>query len=130
MKNQTNQTILNEHRPRALRSLSTDVERIIWQKLRGRQVAEAKFRRPHALGNYIVDFVSFDAMLVVELDGGQHQLQRTYDVARDDYLQSAGFFVLRFWNNDVLNNCEGVMEVIFREVLARKITPSPSQPPP
>ena len=130
MKNQTNQTIRNEHRPRTLRSRSTDVERIIWQKLRGRQVAEAKFRRQHALGNYIVDFVSFDAMLVVELDGGQHQQQHTYDQARDDYLQSAGFCVLRFWNNDVLNNCEGVMEVIFREVLARRLTPSPTQPPP
>ena len=106
------------------------MERIIWQKLRGRQVAEAKFRRQHALGNYIVDFVSFDAMLVVELDGGQHQQQHTYDQARDNYLQSAGFYVLRFWNNDVLSNCEGVMEVIFREVLARRLTPSPTQPPP
>lgn len=116
MKHQTNKLILSEKRPSQLRHASTDVERIIWQQLRGRQIGNAKFRRQHAIGDYIVDFVSFDAMLIVEIDGGQHQLQLEYDERRDRYLLGAGFQVIRFWNNDVLTNFDGVMETIFTAV--------------
>ncbi|MBC7623459.1 MAG: endonuclease domain-containing protein [Aeromicrobium sp.] len=119
MKHQTNKLILSEQRPRQLRHASTDVERIIWQQLRGRQIGNAKFRRQHAIGDYIVDFVSFDAMLIIELDGGQHQSQMQYDERRDQYLHGAGFQVVRLWNNDVLTNLDGVMETIFTAVATR-----------
>lgn len=130
MKHQTNTRILSEHRPRALRNATTDTEQILWQHLRGKQMSGARFRRQHALGNYIVDFVSFDAMLIVELDGGQHSEQIEYDRRRDAYLESADFTVLRFWNADVLRNRDGVLETIQFEVAKRIRTPSPTQPPP
>ncbi|MBL8522988.1 MAG: DUF559 domain-containing protein [Betaproteobacteria bacterium] len=125
MKHQTNPEILTQHRPRSLRNNATDAERAIWQHLRGRQMGGARFRRQHALGNYVVDFASFDAMLIVELDGGQHAAQIEYDALRDAYLASAGFKVLRFWNNDVMQNPEGVLETIRLEVTSRTLTPSP-----
>ncbi|TAG00610.1 MAG: DUF559 domain-containing protein [Betaproteobacteria bacterium] len=78
MHNQTNHTVLQERRPRELRNNSTDAEQRLWSELRNRQVHGAKFRRQHALDNYVVDFVSFDAMLIVELDGGQHSQQAAY----------------------------------------------------
>jgi very-short-patch-repair endonuclease len=116
MKHQTSQKIFSEHRPRTLRNNSTDAERFLWRHLRNRQILGAKFRRQHAIGNYIVDFMSLDAMLIVELDGGQHQEQQAYDAVRDAYLESAGFRVLRFWNSDVTTNPTGLLESIHTEV--------------
>ena len=119
MHNQTNETVLNERRPRQLRNNSTDGERMLWQYLRNRQVHGAKFRRQHALSDYIVDFVSFDAMLIVELDGGQHAEQTEYDQSRDATLDRLGFKVLRVWNNELSQNLEGVMDTIYFEVASR-----------
>jgi crossover junction endodeoxyribonuclease RuvC len=118
MKFQTNQPLLAKHQ-RDLRSNSTDAERIVWQNLRSRQLLGAKFRRQHVVENYIVDFVSFDAMLVVELDGSQHAEQKVYDEKRNGVLESAGFHMLRFWNSDVMVNIDGVISTIYAEISKR-----------
>jgi hypothetical protein len=82
-----------------------------------------KFRRQCPIGNYIVDFVSYEARLVVEVDGGQHSESES-DKARDGWIESQGFKVLRFWNNEVLGNIEGVLDLIIKE-----ISPSPTPLP-
>jgi very-short-patch-repair endonuclease len=71
------------------------------------------FRRQHAIANYIPDFCSPKAKLIIELDGSQHFEQEVYDRERTKYLESQGYRVLRFWNNDVMNNIEGVILAIF-----------------
>jgi very-short-patch-repair endonuclease len=70
------------------------------------------FRRQHAIGNYIVDFVSIKKKLIIELDGSQHLEQEEYDVERSKYLESQGYKVNRFWNNDVMNDVNGVIRII------------------
>jgi len=105
-------------RARRLRRASTDAEKLLWQKLRARQLGGAKFRRQTPIGPYIVDFVSFEHKLVVEIDGGQHSAsaERQHDTKRTTWLESQGFRVLRFWNNQVLTNLEGVLERTFQEL--------------
>ena len=95
---------------RALRVRSTDAERLLWSRLRSRQVAGWKFRRQVPMGGYIVDFLCEDAAVIVELDGGQHGDAITYDEARTKWLHDRGYRVLRFWNNDALSNIDGVLE--------------------
>src|SRR5260370_39802729 len=90
----------------------TDAECLLWIHLRRRQMAGFKFRRQHQIGLYICDFASLDGKLVVELDGSQHAAQLAYDSRRDHFLRSAGFCVLRFWNNDVLAHTDDVVETI------------------
>ena len=85
----------------------------------------AHFRRQVRLGPYIADFASHNAKLVIEVDGGQHAEQSELDAARTRFLQTEGYRVLRFWNNDVLRNIDGVLEVIQRAIAATP-TPSPS----
>ena len=99
---------------RGLRKSQTNAERALWASLRNRQLEGARFRRQHPIGPYIVDFVDLEAKLVVELDGGQHNEDRVTekDEARTAWLESEGYRVLRFWNNDVLANLEGVLEKI------------------
>ena len=70
------------------------------------------FRRQHAIGNYIVDFVSIKKKLIIELDGSQHLEQEEYDKERTAYLESQGYKIIRFWNNDVMNDIQGVLRVI------------------
>lgn len=96
---------------RQLRRASTDTERALWRLLRDRRLGGAKFRRQQPLGPYIVDFVCLAARLVVEADGGQHAGCAS-DAVRDAWLASQGFRVLRFWNNEVLRNAEGVLLTI------------------
>ena len=103
-------------RGRSLRKSYTDAERRIWQLLRNRNLQKFKFRRQHPIGAYIVDFVCIDKRLVVELDGGQHAEQAAYDLKRTADLESAGYRVLRFWDNDVLLHTDDVMEAIYREL--------------
>jgi very-short-patch-repair endonuclease len=81
-----------------------------------------KFRRQQTIENYIVDFVSFEKRIVIELDGGQHKLNREIDNERDRFLSDNGFSVIRFWNNDVFENLEGVLAVIRKKCFHRKIT--------
>ena len=90
-----------------LRTFMTDAEQKLWRALRSRG-AGAKFRRQAPLGPYIVDFVCFEARLIVEVDGGQHADNQS-DAERDRYFTEQGYRVLRFWNNDVFKNLEGVL---------------------
>ena len=110
---------------RELRKSQTDAENLIWGLLRNRRLADAKFRRQHPVGRYILDFYCDHAKLAVELDGGQHGEQQAYDAERDAWLQSQGITVLRFWNNDVLASTESVLETIHSA-----LTKSPSPPAP
>src|SRR6185503_6238121 len=90
-----------------LRTYMTDAEQKLWRVLRSR-ASGAKFRRQVPLGPFVVDFVCFEARLIVELDGGQHA-DNPRDTRRDRYFSDQGYRVLRFWNNDVLKNMEGVL---------------------
>lgn len=101
---------------RRLRRDQTDAERALWARLRDRRLCGAKFGRQVPIGRYIVDFLCDDARLIVELDGGQHAESRS-DEARTAFLEGAGFSVLRFWNNEVLSNTEGVLERIKESLL-------------
>jgi len=81
--------------------------------LKGKNLEGIKFRRQEPIGDYIVDFVAFEKRLVIEVDGGQHaEEEKDKDIRRDEWLSSQGFKVLRFWNNEVLQNLEGVLETI------------------
>jgi 2-isopropylmalate synthase len=98
-------------RARALRTQMTDAERKLWLALRDRRFAGVKFRRQAPVGPFIADFICFDARLVIEVDGGQHA-DSSSDVRRDAWFARNGFRILRFWNNDVLLNTEGVLTAI------------------
>lgn len=111
---------------RALRSDMTIAEHKLWQALRGKQVEGSRFRRQHPIGPYIADFVCINKLLVIELDGGQHQDQVEYDERRTAFLHRQGWLVLRFWNNDVLNNLDGVLATVVDALSALP----PSQPSP
>jgi len=97
---------------RSLRKEMTFVEQKLWYKIRKRQLKGVRFRRQHPIGNYIVDFISLEEKLIIELDGGQHMEQKRYDIQRDRFLTDKGFKVIRFWNNEVLNNINSVLQII------------------
>ena len=104
---------------RKLRRDQTEAEKLLWSKLRNRQLEGAKFVRQLPVGPYIVDFACRSLMLIVELDGGQHAENRA-DEQRTSAIENLGYRVIRFWNNDVLANVEGVVDAIGRELrLAR-----------
>lgn len=117
-----------KQRSRKLRREMTDAELILWKRLRKKSIDGYKFRRQHPVGKYILDFVCLEAGLIVEVDGGQHQEGTDYDEKRTFWLEQKGFRVLRFWNNEVMNNLDAVLEVIWHQ-LQRDIQP-PSQPSP
>ena len=100
-----------------LRKRATQAESVLWSRLRERQIEGVKFRRQQPIGEFIVDFVSFERRLIIELDGGQHAAAFEKDHERDKKLSGEGYSVLRFWNNEVLANLEGVLEVIRRKCL-------------
>jgi very-short-patch-repair endonuclease len=104
---------------RKLRSNSTDVERILWYALRKKFPLE-KFRRQHPIGNRIADFACPAKKLVIELDGSQHANQQAADDKRSLEIAASGYRVVRFWNNDVIENLASVLETIHREL---EITP-------
>ena len=99
---------------RGLRRQQTLAERVLWNKLRNLQLEGTKFRRQQPIGDYILDFVNLESKLVVEIDGGQHNHKqiREKDEQRTKWLESEGYRILRFWNNDVLTNTEGVCLLI------------------
>ena len=101
-----------DRRAKALRRLPTAAEQRLWEVLRSRQLGGGKFRRQAPVGPYIVDFICPSAHLVVEIDGGQHAAATEYDAKRARYLKEQGFRVIRFWNNDVLENLDGVLAEI------------------
>jgi very-short-patch-repair endonuclease len=99
---------------RNLRRNQTDAEKLLWFHLRNRQLAGTKFKRQTMIGKYIVDFISYEKKLIIELDGGQHneEEQKQNDDIRTKWFEMKGYQVLRFWNNDVLNNLDAVLEKI------------------
>ena len=96
---------------RELRNDLTEAEKHLWHELRRRNLG-VKFRRQVIIGQYIVDFVCFEKKIIIEVDGGQH-MDNESDQLRDQWLGSQGFKVLRFWNNEVFSNLEGVLENII-----------------
>ena len=100
-------------RAKNLRKQSTDAERHIWYNLRANRLG-FKFKRQVPLGVYIVDFACLEKRLIVEIDGGQHLENQAYDMERTVWLNARGFKVLRFWNNDVLQQTTSVIEVIMQ----------------
>ena len=90
----------------------TDAERKLWQALRHKQISGHRFRRQHPVGKYIADFACAERMILIELDGGQHQDHVEYDEQRTAFMRADGWRVVRFWNNDVMNNLEGVLSTI------------------
>ena len=96
-----------KHRAVELRKELTPAEAKLWARLRNDQLG-VNFRRQHAIGNYIPDFVCVQKKLVVELDGSQHLEQEEYDQERTEYLEEQGCKVIRFWNNEVMNDIEGI----------------------
>lgn len=103
-----------------LRINSTDTEKYLWKYLRGRQLEGFKFRRQQPIGKYIADFINLERKIIIEVDGGQH-LENKKDKLRDKWLEEQGYEVLRFWDNEVLTNIEGVMESIRKKIYS----PSP-----
>lgn len=122
---------------RELRNTATDAERRLWQHLRLKQLGGCKFRRQVPVAGYIADFLCLERKLIVELDGGQHAEQTAYDAQRTNVLESEGYRVVRYWNDDVLLRTVDVLEDILRRLeLAKenskiniKSTPPQSSPP-
>ena len=111
---------------RTLRRNQTDAERRLWGYLRDRRLDGWKFRRQHMFGPYVLDLYCAEAKLVIEVDGGQHDFDehRKHDEARTAYLREQGLKVIRFWNNEVMENTTGVLEAIH-EALGPSPQPSP-----
>lgn len=106
---------------RSLRHNATDAERRLWSRLRNRQVGGVKFRRQVPIGSFVADFASVEAKLVIEVDGSQHAEAVEADRLRSDALGDAGYLVLRFWNNDLIENIDGVVREIERTLAARSV---------
>lgn len=116
---------INRHASRLRREM-TDAERRLWSRLRGRRLEGWKFRSQHSIGPYVADFLCWDARLIVEVDGGQHDEMADGD--RTAFLRGQGYRVVRFWNNDVLGNIDGVLErllLILAEQGSRRSGGSP-----
>ena len=109
---------------KTLRANQTDAELKMWQELRAGRLVHYKFKRQVPIGAFIVDFVCFEQKLIVEIDGSQH-LDNPKDVARDALLCALGFGVLRFWNNEIFNNLEGVLVVILKQLQTTTPLPNP-----
>jgi very-short-patch-repair endonuclease len=115
---------------RAMRCVPTDAERKLWRHLHRLSLKGLHFRRQVRLGRYIVDFASHKARVVIEVDGGQHA-ENAADAFRTKFIEAQGYRVLRFWNNDVLSNIEGVLEVIQAAVaVVSRGSAAHSSPPP
>jgi len=102
----------NTQRARELRKNQTDAEGLLWRHIRNRQLNGYKFRRQFPIGSYIVDFVCLSLKLIIEVDGSQHMSNINYDNTRTQYLESHGFQVIRFWNNDVLTQHRTVLDAL------------------
>ncbi len=111
---------------KALRQNMTDAEQLLWRHLRAHRLDGQKFRRQQPVGPYVVDFVHFGARVIVEADGGQHN-DSADDQARDAWLAEQGFKVLRFWNDQILQGTDSVLEVIWAAVAdGNPLSPGPS----
>ncbi|BBL70539.1 endonuclease domain-containing protein [Methylogaea oryzae] len=110
---------------RTLRQQQTDVEELLWYRLRNRRMNGCKFRRQEPIGPYVADFLCMQPKLIIELDGGQHGEQLEKDQHRTQYLETLGYRVLRFWNHEVLTNLEAVLEVIHLATANHPPHPNP-----
>ena len=115
---------------RRLRRNQTDAERLLWFRLRDRRLAGWKFKRQVRVERYIVDFLCADRKLIVEIDGGQHDEHRVQDGIRTATLEAMGYLVVRFWNNDVMQNMEGVLHDILTTVSQPRSGPPHPNPLP
>jgi len=118
-------------RVRQLRHDMAPAEKVLWSHLRNRAFAGFKFRRQHPIGPFFADFACRECKLIVEVDGETHLGRETRDARRTDYLQAQGWLVLRFWNTEVYDELEAVLETIYRACEARRfrpLTPNPSPP--
>lgn len=97
---------------RRLRREMTDAERLMWRRIRGKQIDGYRFRKQVPLGRFVADFACMTPRLVIEIDGGQHAERTAQDDDRTSWLESQGFVVLRFWNNEVTGNIDGVLQTI------------------
>jgi very-short-patch-repair endonuclease len=108
--------VQNKARARELRTTAPEAERILWHRLRNRQLCGFKFRRQMPIQGYFADFACVEAKLIVELDGGQHADQIEYDARRTEMIELAGYRVLRFWNSAVMTELNEVLDLIAREL--------------
>jgi len=115
---------LRDH-ARRLRRDQTEAERRLWARLRDRQLGGAKFRRQHPIGRFITDFCCPEYGLVVELDGGQHATQMEADRRRSEFLSQQGYRVLRFWDNEVMEDIEAVLEQVAAALKDPHLNPLP-----
>lgn len=106
------------HRERSLRRQQTEAEHALWQRVRNRRLLGRKFRRQHRIGRFVADFVCLEAGLIVELDGSQHLDRDAHDAARTRWLETQGFHVIRFWNDDVLLRMDDVLPAIAAALAA------------
>jgi very-short-patch-repair endonuclease len=111
----------------------TDAEKKLWRHLRARQLDSRQFRKQVPIGSYVVDFCCLKAQLVVEVDGGQHDARSAQDEHRTRWLNDQGYRVIRFWNNEVLQNIDGVLQEIVRVLALPRLRelshPHPNPPP-
>jgi len=111
---------------RRLRSCMTEAEKAFWLQLRDRRFTGFKFRRQFPVGPYFADFLCWQVKLIIELDGGQHAEQVVYDRQRTRFLEQQVFTVIRFWNNEISQNWEGVAQIILQHLQS---CPSPQPSP-
>jgi len=111
-----------------LRKRLTNTERLLWKYVRAKQLEGLKVRRQEPIGRYIADFVCHEKRIVIEVDGGQHSTNKDRDRERDNWFKNQGYKVLRFWDNEVLTNITGVLEVIRENCLSHPpLNPLPSR---
>ena len=111
---------------KSLRRNLTDAEQKLWYHLRAHRFMGRKFKRQKPIGRYVVDFICIEEKLIIELDGGQHAENVEYDQQRDLWLTSKGYTVLRFWNNELMNEMESVLERIRLALSNETLSPGPS----
>ncbi len=122
-----NNDLIFKKRRKELRRNQTQAEKIIWSKLRNKQINGLKFYRQWSIGSYILDFYCHPLKLAIEIDGGQHNENDAYERIRTQFLQKQNITLLRFWNNEVLENIDGVMNNILEE--SNLLNNNSSRPP-
>lgn len=113
---------------RRLRNNATETERLLWSRLKGAQLAGLKFSRQMPIAGFICDFVCRSRKLVIEVDGSQHVDAAGYDALRTEKIEAQGYRVIRFWNNDLTGNLEGVLQMIANAAFGDEVEPTPLPP--
>lgn len=112
---------------RDLRKNQTDAEKLLWRHLRNRQLNGNKFKRQYYIDKFIADFICLESKLIIEIDGSQHVQRADADIKRTKILESKGFKVIRFWNNEILTHINGVLKVISDTLITPHPNPLPSR---